>query len=74
MHLAAYDRARQRRLQVALDRPLQRACTVDRIVATLCQKSPGCRCQLQLDATLTEPPHQPLQLNVDYRNELLLAQ
>src|SRR5688572_7541322 len=65
---------RQRILEQALDRPLQRTCTERRIVALRRQYFPGSGCQLQTQLPVGEQLLQASQLEIDDVLDLSLAQ
>src|SRR6185436_9346581 len=66
--------SRQRRLDLALDRALQRTSAIDRVVARQSQMSFGFLGQFERDPPLGQPRPQPLQLNINNHLEIFFAQ
>src|SRR5207253_1917250 len=73
-HLAVEELERQRVQEPLLERALQRARPVDRVVALRRQELLGPRGQLQRDLALRQPPAQPAQLDLHDLGQLLAAE
>ncbi len=70
--IARQDQASQRVLDLALDEPLQRTSTVDRIIAVAGQLLTGLLGDLDRDTTLREPLAQATDLDLRDPRQVLL--